>query len=240
MKVIAIIGSPHKNGNTARLTRLTLKGLADSSIETEEIFLPDYRIDYCRGCIGSNGNNCMNTGKCCIDDDVNDLRERMVESDGIILASPAYGIRPYAMMKNFITDRIGMFAAYTSLFAGKYIAGLATAGGIGASNVAKQLAHEFASDFHERSYVSGHLGVLVGHGKIEDNPRMMKKAYTLGLRMAEDMLKKRKHPLHNLLKRILFRIFVRRILLNNILKNKNGHLKAVYENILARRLIKAR
>jgi multimeric flavodoxin WrbA len=240
MKVIAIIGSPHKNGNTAFLTREVLKGLKENNIDTEEIFLPDYKIEYCKGCLGNIDKFCMTTGKCIIDDDVNDLRDRLYNCDGIILASPAYGRRPYAMMKNFIVDRIGMYSAYTSLFAGKYYAGLSTGGAIGVGKVAKDLSNEFASDFHARSYISGYLAIKVGYKSIENIPEALNKAYKLGKKMANDIQKRKKFIFQKLGKRILFKLLVRNIILNNIYTNKDGQLKAVYENLITRKLIKKR
>jgi multimeric flavodoxin WrbA len=238
MKVTAIIGSPHKNGNTAVLAREVLRGLKDNGIETEEIFLPDHRIEYCRGCIGSNGKFCMNTGRCVINDGVNELRDALCGSDGIILASPTYGRRPYAMMKNFIADRIGMYAAYTSLFEGKYFAGLSTGGAIGVQKVAKDLSREFSSDFHARSYVSGYLGVNVGHKRIEDIPIALKKAHELGGKMSKDMKSGKSFVFQRLFARMMFGLFARRIILANIYSNKDGQLKAVYENLVDRKLIK--
>jgi len=80
----------------------------------------------------------MSTGKCNIHDDVEELKQKLYQSDGIVLASPSYGIMPTAIMKNFIVDRIGMFTAYTSGFGGKYFAGVSACDGIGAKKVAKK------------------------------------------------------------------------------------------------------
>ncbi|MFP4562660.1 MAG: TetR family transcriptional regulator [Spirochaetia bacterium] len=74
--------------------------------------------------------------------DFEELKQKLYGSDGIIFASPSYGIEPTARMKNFIKDRIGMFTVYTSSFGGKYFAGISTAGGIGAKQVARHVARE--------------------------------------------------------------------------------------------------
>ena len=71
---------------------------------------------------------CMATGRCGLADDAMALRDKLYESDGIILASPSFGVQPDARMKNFLTDRIGMFTVYTSSLGGKYFAGISTAG----------------------------------------------------------------------------------------------------------------
>ena len=51
VKIIAVLGSPTKNGNTCILAREVLRGAVDSGASVEEIFLADYNIEYCRGCI---------------------------------------------------------------------------------------------------------------------------------------------------------------------------------------------
>ena len=75
----------------------------------------------------------------------------MVAADGLILGSPSYGIRPNAIMKNFL-DRIGLFNAYAAMFGDKYIVGVSTAGGIGAKQVAKQLTDLVICPFKVTKY----------------------------------------------------------------------------------------
>ncbi len=144
MKITAVMGSPTKDGNTCVLAREVLRGAADAGAAVDEIFLAEHRIEFCRGCISrKTKTNCMVSGACVIPDDVNALRRRLYESDGIVLASPSYGIKPTARMKNFIVDRIGMYTAYTSGLGGKYFVGVSTCGGIGAERVARELAKAY-------------------------------------------------------------------------------------------------
>ncbi len=238
MIITAVIGSPHKNGNTAVLTREVLKGARDKGAEIREIFLPDYRIEYCKGCLGKTGVLCLSTGYCNINDDVNELRAILLKSDGIVYASPSYGIMPTAMMKNFIVDRTGMYFAYTSALAGKYFVGISTCGGIGAGKVAKELAYSYTSGFHANAHTTGFLGVKVGHGKIEEFPAELKKAYKLGEKLAADISKKKKYPFQKLFDKILVRVVIRRLILKNIYDHKDGLMKAVYENLVQRKLIR--
>jgi multimeric flavodoxin WrbA len=51
LKIIGIISSPRYQGNTATLAREALKGAAASGAEVEEIYLPNYKIEYCQGCM---------------------------------------------------------------------------------------------------------------------------------------------------------------------------------------------
>src|SRR6056297_531588 len=120
MKIIAINGSPNRNGNTAALVEAALKTARQAGAETEHIFLCDHQIEFCRGCL-SNGTSrfCMSAGRCVIPDEMEMLRAKLQTADGIILASPSYGLEPTARMKNFITDRLGLLAVYTSALKGK-------------------------------------------------------------------------------------------------------------------------
>ena len=51
MKVIAIVGSPRKNGNTELLTAHTLKAIAEEGLDTELIPLADKEIKPCNACM---------------------------------------------------------------------------------------------------------------------------------------------------------------------------------------------
>ena len=238
MKITVLMGSPTKNGNTCVLAREVVRGAKDCGAETEEIFLAELRIDYCKGCVGKTKKFCMSTGLCNINDDTEELKHKLLNSDGIILATPSYGILPTAIMKNFLIDRLGMFLAYTSGLGGKYFVGVSTCGGMGAKTVAKDILKHFTAGFHQRGYVSGYLGVAVGYDRIENNPKALNKAYKLGTKLVNDIAKKRKYPFQSLKDRVIISLFVRKSILKNIYTNRDGDMKAVYENLIGRGLIK--
>ncbi len=226
MRIIAVNGGPHQNGNSAALMRQVLQGASDSGAETEEIFLKDYNIQFCEGCM-----KCMELGHCVLDDDLEKLKAKVYSADGIILCSPSYGIMPTARMKNFLIDRLGMLAVYTSGLSGKYFVGISTAGGIGASKVAKDLAKTFAVGFFRKSYVSGYLGVVLAKdftmNSVEKQPEKLRKAYNLGVKLATDIRKKNKYPFQFFLEHLFVQNVVARIIKKNIRHNGNGMLKAV-------------
>jgi multimeric flavodoxin WrbA len=216
-----------------------MSGAADSGADTEEIFLADYKIEYCRGCISRNvKDHCMATGTCIINDDVNMLKQKLYNADGIVLASPSYGIMESARMKNFITDRIGMFTAYTSSLGRKYFVGVSTCGGIGAKTVAKNMANHFTSGFHQRGFMTGYIGAAIGNDRIETKQKEMEKAYKLGIKLVNDIKTGKKYPFQRLFDRMITALIVRKIILNNIYQNKDDGMKAVYENLVGRNLIK--
>jgi len=83
-KVIGIIGSPRKNGNTAFLTERLLNTLEDY-FETEKLFLMDYEIKPCEECY-----HCAKNEECSIQDDMADFYTKLKEAQVIILASPIF------------------------------------------------------------------------------------------------------------------------------------------------------
>lgn len=85
MKVVGIVGSPRLGGNTEILTSIALEEAQKEGLETELISLAGKKIKPCDGC-----RKCLTTGKCHIKDDFESIYAKMVEADGIILATPVY------------------------------------------------------------------------------------------------------------------------------------------------------
>jgi multimeric flavodoxin WrbA len=85
MKVVGIVGSVRRGGNTEILTRIALEEVRKEGFETELIGLGGKKIEPCDGC-----RSCKKTGKCHIKDDFESIFAKMKEADGIILATPVY------------------------------------------------------------------------------------------------------------------------------------------------------
>ena len=84
-KVLIINGSPRKNGNTSIAVREMEKVFAENGIETVTVQVGNKDIRGCGACF-----SCMKTGKCAIDDIVNELAPVFEEADGLVVASPVY------------------------------------------------------------------------------------------------------------------------------------------------------
>jgi len=65
MHIVALNGSPHREGNTATLMQWVLDGCEEAGASTEWLYIVDWRIEYCQGCF-----TCLRTGTCPIADDV--------------------------------------------------------------------------------------------------------------------------------------------------------------------------
>lgn len=87
MKIVAINGSPRKNGNTAQLLETVRKEVEAAGVEFQ-VFQPGPKVHPCMACY-----QCLNKGTLrCVqtDDGVNDIIAACIEADGILLASPVY------------------------------------------------------------------------------------------------------------------------------------------------------
>ena len=106
IKILGIVGSKRKNGNTSFLIQKTIEAAREEGIETELIFLSDYTIAGCTGCEG-----CKNSYKCVVNDDMQKIYPRLLEADAIILGSPTYFYNVTADVKAFI-DRCYCFEMF--------------------------------------------------------------------------------------------------------------------------------
>lgn len=97
MKILGIVGSTRKKGNTAALIKIALKSAEDFGIQTHIEYLADYSISGCTGCEG-----CTKTYKCIVDDDMQKLYPYVMAADAIILGSPTYFYNITSLMKAFI------------------------------------------------------------------------------------------------------------------------------------------
>ena len=79
MKVLAINGSPRKNGNTALLLNTALEPLKQAGWETELVQLGGKKIQGCRGC-----GKCaeLKNGRCVFD---NDLLNELLDPDAALI-----------------------------------------------------------------------------------------------------------------------------------------------------------
>jgi multimeric flavodoxin WrbA len=183
MKVVAFNGSARRDGNTAILVRRVLEELEKEDIETELVQLAGERIRGCTACRGCVANK---DGRCTIDDDVvNGCIEKMIEADGIILASPTYFADVSAEMKALI-DRAGFVArANGGLFRRKVGAAVVAVRRAGAIHAFDSINHLF---FISEMIVPGssywNLGFGYAPEDVEADAEGMETMRVLGSNMA--------------------------------------------------------
>lgn len=107
-KVLILAGSPRHNGNSSTLAKEFKRGATDAGHSVEWIDVAKMNVKGCLGC-----NACYrNDGSCIQKDDMTEIREKMIEADVIVLASPIYFYSMTAQLKAVI-DRTYPF--YESL-----------------------------------------------------------------------------------------------------------------------------
>lgn len=84
--VLVLMGSPRKHGNTDRLADEFIRSAQEASHRVEKIYLKDRKINGCLGC----GACQRNGGSCVQKDDMDDIYEKWLASDVVVLASPVY------------------------------------------------------------------------------------------------------------------------------------------------------
>jgi multimeric flavodoxin WrbA len=95
--ILGISGSPHRHGNTETLLDRFLEGAKTAGAAVDKVVLRTMNYSACRGC-----NACHKTGDCVVSDDAPLLYEKILESDGIAVASPIYTMGITAELKGFI------------------------------------------------------------------------------------------------------------------------------------------
>jgi len=103
-KLVAFVGSPRKNGNTATLVDEVIRGAQDAGTKTTLFNLYDAKIKPCQGCLV-----CRKTGYCTLQDDFQNIFEHIIEADVVVFGSPVYVWQITAQMK-LLWDRLcGLF-----------------------------------------------------------------------------------------------------------------------------------
>jgi multimeric flavodoxin WrbA len=132
MKVTTILGSPKKNGNTAKVLNVFEELFVAQGNEVERIHVVDYEIRGCQGC-----GVCQKvTDKpgCVQKDEAEAVFERMMTSDVVIYASPLYGWEFTSQIKPLLDRHFCLATGFgspnhSSLLEGKRTALLVTCGG---------------------------------------------------------------------------------------------------------------
>ncbi|MGD9140739.1 MAG: flavodoxin family protein [bacterium] len=96
-KVLGIVGSPRRGGNTDIMVDYALRGAGEAGAAVEKVLLNDLTIAPCEACYA-----CDATGSCVQQDDMAALFERMDACGVWVLGTPVYWWGPSAQMKVFM------------------------------------------------------------------------------------------------------------------------------------------
>jgi len=184
MKVVAFNGSARKDGNTAILVRRAFAELEAEGIETELVQLYNKGFRGCIACL-----KCAETqDSTCSgqpDDGMNTCIAKMVEADGIIIASPTYYANCTATTQALL-ERAGYATRKSgNPLARKVGAAVVAARRGGAIHAFDSINHWF--QINEMLVVGSsywNLGIGLGKGDVENDAEGIETMATLGRNMA--------------------------------------------------------
>ena len=102
-KILAVVGSPRRNGNTDILVSRIAEGARTKGATVDELYLGDLTIKECDGC-----HKCWEGKECSKNDEMCNIYPKIIQSDVIIFGTPVYWYGPTGLMKIFI-DRFVYF-----------------------------------------------------------------------------------------------------------------------------------
>ena len=177
MKVLLVNGSPHAQGCTYTALCEVAAALEKQGIETELFQVGTKPISGCLGC-----GACIKTGKCVIDDVVNEFVEKAKDADGFVFGSPVHYAGASGAITSFM-DRA--FYGKGAVYANKPAAAVMSCRRGGATATLDQLNKYFT--ISSMPIVSSQYWNMV-HGNTPDEVRQdaegMQTMRTLGINMA--------------------------------------------------------
>ena len=113
MNVLAIVGSPRKGRSTDTLVDNAIEGAKskDPNCKVKKINLIEHDIKFCKNClVCRDGITNEPVTKCAIRDDMDDIKEDVLKSDGLIFGTPVHMGYATAIMMAFLERICWTFA----------------------------------------------------------------------------------------------------------------------------------
>ena len=176
--ILVISASPRKGGNSDVLCDEFIKGAQQAGHKVEKIFLRNFKVNYCTGC-----GVCNSTHKCVQKDDMEEILNKMVAADVIVMATPVYFYTMNGQMKTLIDRTVPRYEEIS----GKDFYFIVAAADSSRANMEKTLegfrgfTADCLPDAHEKGVVYGTGAWQVGD--IKSSPAM-DEAYRMGRAVA--------------------------------------------------------
>ena len=175
-KVVAVIGSPRRRGNTATLVDAALEELERGGCDCARIVLADKRIEFCSGHVNCGERACPH------DDDMAGILEQ-VYADGLLLATPIYYENVSGQMKTFMDRNATRYYGDEHLTP-KAVGLIAVAGESDAEDTLAAMRRFLALSNPEELPVVALGGCADKPGEVAQDAELMAKARELGREMA--------------------------------------------------------
>lgn len=105
-KVLVISSSLRKNSNSEKLAKAFAEGAKETGNEVEQISLRNKTLFFCKGCFA-----CQTALHCVIDDDTNNIVEKMGKADVLVFATPIYYYEMCGQLKTLLDRANPLFPA---------------------------------------------------------------------------------------------------------------------------------
>ncbi len=168
MRIVGILGSPRKNGNTEILLDVALEEARKNGVVVSKIPLRNKSIAPCTGCL-----KCVKTGICIIKDDMREIYKKMLESDGILWATPVYFWSMTGQTKT-VMDRTYALTSPKLQLVNKIGGLILVAGNRGCMNAANVFQMYF--NYNHMFFAEFAWGYASGKGEIKKNAFAMNAA----------------------------------------------------------------
>jgi multimeric flavodoxin WrbA len=187
MKVIGVIGSLRKGGNTEFAVKAALKAAATSGAEAEEINLADYSILPCDGC------GVCKSEECHIKDGMHAILPKIAAADALILGSPVYYGSVSGGLKCFL-DRCRPLKLQGNRLKGKVGGAIAVGKVWGHSNAIDSILHFFGSQGMISVPIDSNPGIgaqvyATARGDAEKDTEGQKAVQELGRKIVEYLIR---------------------------------------------------
>lgn len=101
--LVALLGSPRQEGNTAKLLQEAVRGAEEAGCSVEVIHVPRLQIRPCMEIFA-----CKTKAECAIKDDMETYYTKIRDADGLIVATPVMTMGVPGALKSFL-DRFQVF-----------------------------------------------------------------------------------------------------------------------------------
>lgn len=176
MKILALIGSPRKRGNTDILVNEICRGSKTKGHVVEAVRLYDYEILPCIDC-----RHCKrreDNYACTMKDGMQVIYPKLEDSDLIIFGTPVYWYGPTAKMKLLI-DRLRLYIESRRLKGKRGIVVIPSEEGPDCCGPLMEM-FRMSFDYLGMKMVGSILARAYERGEIEKDPEEIKRAYELG------------------------------------------------------------
>jgi multimeric flavodoxin WrbA len=183
-RIIVLLGSPRKKGNSAKLAGYVVKGAKAKGAKVETFYLNGMNIRPCQACMKCRREKSKG---CAIKDDMQALYPKLEEADAIVIASPIYWFNISAQTKTFIDRCYCVAVEGRNIFRGKRFAFLLAYADV--DPFASGAVNALRSFQDMCNYIQAEIAGMVygsaeGPGEIAKNKALMEEAFQLGSELA--------------------------------------------------------